>query len=198
MILVGHVVPKLSIASLIGIRVLCDAGCEVIFTKTNCDVWYKGTIILSGKKDPSTDLWTLPIGPNKEQSKTIKPVGQAQKKSRTVPADAHEGATQAASFTHSVKTRANAVKFAHQSLCNPKISTLLKAVRRGFLDGCPNLSKKLINKYLNASPATAKGHMKRPRHGIRSTTPKQVSPTGILPIGDVTHHIPPIHLPRPP
>ncbi len=119
--------------------------------------------------------------------------------------DAHDRVTQVASFTHLVKTRANAVKFAHQSLCNPKISTLLKAVRRGFLNRCPNLSKKLINKHLNASPATAKGHMKQPRHGIRSTTPKPVSPTGILPVGEVTHHIPlqptqniPIHLPRPP
>ena len=46
-VLVGHVVPKLSIASLISIRVLCDAGCEVVFTKTNCDVRYKGKIILS-------------------------------------------------------------------------------------------------------------------------------------------------------
>jgi hypothetical protein len=35
------------------------------------------------------------------------------------------------------------------------------------------MSKKLILKYLNARPATAKGHMKRPRHGIRSTTPKR-------------------------
>ena len=206
MVLVGHVVPKLSIASLIGIRVLCDSGCEVVFTKTNCDVWYKGNIILSGKKDPSTDLWTLPIGPKQEQAKKInakfnrvtpevKPVCQAPKKSIKVPSDTHEGATQVASFTHSIKTRANAVKFAHQSLCNPKISTLLKAVRRGFLDGCPNISEKLINKYLNASPATAKGHMKRPRHGIRSTTPKPVFPTGIRPIGNVDHHIPPNHLP---
>jgi hypothetical protein len=56
MVLVGHVVPKLSIASLIGIRVLCEAGCKVMFTKTNCNAWYKGKIILSGKKDPSTDL----------------------------------------------------------------------------------------------------------------------------------------------
>jgi hypothetical protein len=31
--LVGHVVPKLSIALLIVIRVLCNAGCEVVFTK---------------------------------------------------------------------------------------------------------------------------------------------------------------------
>ena len=44
-VLVGHVVPKLSIASLIGIRVICVAGCKVLFTKTKCDVWYKGTVI---------------------------------------------------------------------------------------------------------------------------------------------------------
>jgi hypothetical protein len=76
-----------------------------------------------------------------------------------------------AGFTHSIKTRVNTVKFAHQSLCNPKISTMLKAVRKGFLDGCPNINVTLILKYLNPSPATAKGHMKRPRHGIKSTTP---------------------------
>jgi hypothetical protein len=85
-----------------------------------------------------------------------------------------------ATFTHSIKTRVNAVKFTHQSLCNPKILTLLKAVRRGFLKGCPNISKKLILKYLNPSPATAKGHMMRPRHGIRSTTPK-ATPLGSRP-----------------
>ncbi len=52
-----------------------------------------------------------------------------------------------ATFTHSVRTRANAVKFAHQSLCNPKISTLLKAVRKGFLKGCPYMTETLILKY---------------------------------------------------
>ena len=84
------------------------------------------------------------------------------RKYTTVQADAHDGSPQVARFTHSVKARANAVKFAHQSLCNPKKSTLLKAVQRGFLDGCPYLSDKLINKFLNAIPVTAKGHMKRP------------------------------------
>jgi hypothetical protein len=65
-----------------------------------------------------------------------------------------------ATFTHSIKTQVNVVKFAHQSLCNPKILTLLKAVQRGFFKGCQNISEKLILKYLNPSPATAKGHMK--------------------------------------
>jgi hypothetical protein len=58
-------------------------------------------------------------------------------------------------------------------LCNPKISTLLKATQKDFLKGCPNFTKRLIVKYLNPSPATAKGHMKRPCHGIISTQPKQ-------------------------
>jgi hypothetical protein len=85
-------------------------------------------------------------------------------------------------FTHSVKTQANKVKFAHQSLCNPKILTLLKAVRKGFLKGCPNLTEKLILKYLNPSPATPKGHMKRPKHGIKSTRPKPPKVSGITKI----------------
>jgi hypothetical protein len=34
---------------------------------------------------------------------------------------------------------------------------------------------KLILKYFNPSPATAKGHMKRPRHGIKSTTPRMTA-----------------------
>jgi hypothetical protein len=72
----------------------------------------------------------------------------------------------------------NGVKFAHQALYNPNISSLLKAFRQGFLNGCPNMSKKLILKYLNASLATAKGHMKRPRHGILSTTPKRKNSLG--------------------
>ncbi len=84
----------------------------------------------------------------------------------------HPGIT-LTNFTHSVKARANGVKFAHQLLCNPKKLTLLKAVRKGFLKGRPNLSKKLILKYLNPSPTTAKGHMKQPCHGIKRTRPKQ-------------------------
>ena len=76
-------------------------------------------------------------------------------------------------FTHIVQTKANGIKFAHQLLCSPTILTILKAIRRGFLDGCPNLSAKGVSRYLNPSPATAKGHMKRPHQGIRSTTAQQ-------------------------
>jgi hypothetical protein len=65
----------------------------------------------------------------------------------------------------------NAVKFMHQSLCNPPIASLIKAINAGFLKGAPHLAK-AVQKYLVPNPATSKGHMKRLRKGLWSTTPK--------------------------
>jgi len=134
-VLVGHVVTKFSIASLIRIKVLCGAGYKVLFTKTKCEVRYTRHIILNGSKDPSTDLWMLPIDTGSEHiTKTIKKPTDTptravspppQRSKNRLPSDAHDGATHVANFTHSVKTRANTVRFAHQSLCNPKMLTLL-------------------------------------------------------------------------
>ncbi len=48
----------------------------------------------------------------------------------------------------------------------------MKALKKGFLKGCSNMNEELVTKYLSPIPATAKGHMKWPKKGIRSTTPK--------------------------
>jgi hypothetical protein len=140
-VLVGHVIPNLQVASLLGIRILCKAGCIVVFSDTACYVKYKGRVILTGTKDPSTDLWTLPITPTAITQNTYqggrwtapgKSLPQASPclacaprpplillppDDTTLPQPAV-----LATFTHSMRTCANAVKFAHQSLCNPKIS----------------------------------------------------------------------------
>jgi hypothetical protein len=55
-VLTCHIIPDLSIASLFGIQVLTEAGCEVTFNNKFCTVQYNDTIILQGKKDVSTDL----------------------------------------------------------------------------------------------------------------------------------------------
>jgi hypothetical protein len=59
--LIGHIVPKMMMASLLGICVLCKAGCQVNFDDKKCEVICKGKVILMGFKDPTSDLWTLPI-----------------------------------------------------------------------------------------------------------------------------------------
>ncbi len=60
----GHIVLGITMASLIGIRILCKAGCKVTFDNKKCVLLYKDNINLCGYKDP-TDLWTLPLTPNK-------------------------------------------------------------------------------------------------------------------------------------
>jgi hypothetical protein len=212
-VLEGHIVPDLTVASLVGKRILCKLGCTVLFTDTACYVRYQGKVILTGYKDPSTDLWVLPITPdaiNQEKLRTSQGHNLVSAQSQAGPSMARAPQfpvsttppnkdvdiamftkdMDVAMFTQSVRTCANAVKFSHQSLCNPKISSLMKALRKGYLKGCPNLSKELVTKYLNPSPATAKGHMKRPKKGIRSTT-KQVKTKG-----DLT--VPSIHVPAVP
>jgi hypothetical protein len=67
-VLMGHILPDLALALLVGIRPLCKACCWVIFDNNKCDVKFDGNIILRGYKDPSTDLWTLPITPNGKRS----------------------------------------------------------------------------------------------------------------------------------
>jgi hypothetical protein len=55
--------------------VLTEAGCTVKFDIEKCVVKYNGKFFLTGMKDPTTDLWTLPI------------VGSAGK---TSPIDTHD------------------------------------------------------------------------------------------------------------
>jgi hypothetical protein len=195
-------------ASLLGIWVLCKAGCIVVFNDKTCRVYYKGKLILTGYKDPTRNLWTLPIGQNKlwttpasnsedprvqkillshhiehnnapacaatvqEQlsanastckgcrvSESMPPrpgpyIGHAPQPPLTNP--------KCATFSYHCTTKTNAMKFVHQSLCNPPILLLIKAINAGLLKGAPHLSAKTVAN-LSLSPATSKGHMNWPR-----------------------------------
>jgi len=47
-VLEGHIVPDLTVASLVGIRILCKLGCTVLFTDKACYVFYQEKLILTG------------------------------------------------------------------------------------------------------------------------------------------------------
>jgi hypothetical protein len=130
-VLEGHIVPDLTVALLIGIQILCKMGCIVVFTDTVCYVRYQGKVILTGYKDPSTDLWVLPITPDaieshEKQLQAGPCMARAPQSPVTLltPPQCMDGAM----FMHSVQTRANAVKFSQQAMCNLTILTLLKAL----------------------------------------------------------------------
>ncbi len=153
----GHIMPNMTSASLFRIRLLCKAGCTVIFNKDKCQVIYNEKIILTGCKDPTSVLWMLPILPINEAQTTHDAVHHSLLGpcvSSTLP--------HAINFSYHQTTKENNVKFMHQSLCNPPKSSLLAAIRQGFLRAAPHLSKMAVAKYLPPSLALSKGHMKRP------------------------------------
>jgi hypothetical protein len=154
--LIGHIVPEMMMASLLRICVLCKAGCQVNFDDKKCEVIYKGKVILTGFKDPTSNLWTLPIFPE-ELCTTPSPVPVSrcmiQHKLNTDTNLTSSGpsidctpqlpqeACHIAGFLYHRTTKANDVKFMHQSLCNPPISSLLQAIKRNFLKGAPSPRK---------------------------------------------------------
>ena len=62
------------------------------------------------------------------------------------------------------------IKYLHQCFFSPTIPILTADVENGQLQTFPGLTKTAVQKYLNPSPATYKGHMKRPRKVLWSTS----------------------------
>jgi hypothetical protein len=63
--LTGHIILDMTMASLLGIRVFCKAGCIVVFNDKTWRLYYKGKLILMGYNEPTSDLWMLLIGQDK-------------------------------------------------------------------------------------------------------------------------------------
>jgi hypothetical protein len=166
-VLMGYIMPDVTSASLFGIRVLCKAGCTVVFNDNKCQVIYNRKIIHTGYKDPASKIWTLLIL-LVDEVQTTHDAAHYSPLSPCVSSTPHH----AINFSYHRTTKENNVNFMHQSLCNPPKSLLLAAICQGFLLGAPHLSIKAIAKYLPPSLATSKGHMKQPRKGLCSTTPK--------------------------
>ena len=51
----GYVIPSLAAHSLVSVVTLCDAGCEITFTKYDVKVRYKGKTILTEKSAREQD-----------------------------------------------------------------------------------------------------------------------------------------------
>ena len=73
--------------------------------------------------------------------------------------------------TLSTTSNEELAKYHHQSLGSPPTSTMLHVLTKHpkELMTFPSFTRKLLNKFLPPSTATAKGHMIRTRKGLRST-----------------------------
>ncbi len=151
MVLTGHIMPDMTTTSLFRIRFFCKAGCQVLFNNDTCQVIYEGNVILTGYKDPISDVWMLPVLPIASTRTALDALHQSPLNPCLSDAP-HE----TANFSYHCTMKENNMKYMHQSLCIPPKSSLLVAIRQGFLRGATHLTDKAVAKYLPPSPATSK------------------------------------------
>ena len=149
----GYIIPGLN-KSLISVTKLCAAGCTVLFSEDDCVVKFKGNEVLRGKKHDKNGLWYIPLLSTNQGSNFV-----IQRDDK-----------QFAGGIHQSTSMEETIKFLHQCLFSPTVDTMCKAIDNGQLVGFPNITSKLVKKYLPDSTATAKGHLNRTRKGLRSTT----------------------------
>ena len=156
----GHVVPGLSHSSLLSIKKLTRGGCIVIFRDEICEIFYNNKLVLTGRSVGPGGLWVVPIN-GQEQ-----PLAQATEISQNPP-------PLAAATVYTLPYKQQKMRYMHQTFFAMPAQTLEKAIQNDQLRGFPCMNVKDIRKHLAPSPATAKGRMKKPKQGIRSTRKNQ-------------------------
>ena len=94
-----------------------------MFEKNQCRVYYKDKIVLTGGRDPVTELWKLPINPTAIHNAHT----ALSHLDLAIPVDTLKVGMQSihqASNAHKIPYKKNQPKYTHQSLFSPSIATL--------------------------------------------------------------------------
>ena len=143
--LTAHIFPDASLdTSLVSISELCNNGCIATFTNEDMHVTKDGLTVLHHRKDKSDHLWNVQL-------------------------PSPTAATSASAILRS-DTDASFATFIHTTLGSPALSTLLRAVRKGYLSSYPRLTATMVTSYLSLTAATARGHLDQHRQGLDSTS----------------------------
>ena len=140
----AHILPELANNSLLSIGQMCDEGCVATFTQEKVTIQKNNKIILTGDRYSSTKLWKLPL-------KSTQQINTTQLQTNTVR---------------------QSISYLHAAAFSPSKSTFLQATTNGFFSSWPGLTAKRVNRYLQTTIATAKGHLDQAKANTRSTKTK--------------------------
>jgi hypothetical protein len=131
----GHHLPSL-VNNLLSVTALVDVGCKVFFHCTGCKVTFEGAIILQGWQDPKNRLWwvkTVDDGWTTDYKVAIPPQEPPTIK-LTIPPATYAYSLYECSTTYKL------THFYYACLDYLIVSTLIKAIKAGYLQGWPGLT----------------------------------------------------------
>ena len=145
-----------------------------MFDEDKCRVYYQGKLVITGGRDPVTDLWQLPINPTAINN-ACTALSQLDLEMPVVTLKVGMQSIHQAKNIYNIHYKENQLKYRHQSMLNPSIATLPNATNDSFLDDFPFIKIYFFQKYLTKPPATSSGTTERPWTGIGSTRPKDIN-----------------------
>ena len=180
-----HVVPHLGDFSLISVGQLCDAGCDVTFTREKMEVRLEKTVIMQGRRARDTGLWHIDLNHHDGPPKRSAVLLENTRRSHQI-IDRVQGSNpqKPICLTAMGSARpADLVAFHHAALFSPALSTLEAALHKGFLPPFPGLTLSALRRHPPQSVATIKGHLDQIRKNLRSTK-KEIKPPIPSPVSD--------------
>jgi hypothetical protein len=181
----AHRAPTI-INNLISVSVLCDAGCEVFFHYTGCEITYNGETIIRGWRDMRTNMWRISL--LSDGGNNIIPEDDDEFSEEVKMPDFFANAIYECDNTDQL------IQFYHATMGYPVTSTWCKAIDAGYFRGWPGLTSKRVRRFIKVVEETEMGHMDQRRTGIRSTRattnePDSMDPVPQTPMNDRCHHV---------
>eukprot|EP00804_Cyclotella_cryptica_P009708 CCRYP_011254-RA/>CCRYP_011254-RA protein AED:0.28 eAED:0.25 QI:0/-1/0/1/-1/1/1/0/682 len=178
---IAHRSPGIS-NNLLAASELVDAGCEIFFHSTGCEVTHKGKIILRGWRDPTTRLWRVSLIP--DGVNTIFPPYSTIDDLYKTPDNIQ--ALSAYQPIYECTNTNQLINFYHATMGYPVVSTWCKAIDKGYFRGWNGLTSDRVRKFIRPSSPSEQGHMDQSRAYIRST--RQSPNTSSTPTDHMTEH----------
>ena len=122
---------------------------------------------------PSRKSSDLPSGGDTSSSEA--PATLPQATTQSFPIASPQRQPQLANSVYELNKQREIIRVLHKCAFSPCKSTWITAIKN--FQSWPGLSAKLVEKHLQATPATLKGHMRQQRMNIRSTKPKPTEET---------------------
>jgi hypothetical protein len=135
----AHILTGLAQHSLLSVGKMCESGCSVTFTASNVKVTNGDSTILMGNRDKQSNLWS------------------------------NGGQIHSAHNVYEQKSIQDTITYLHACCFSPITDTWLKSIQNGHFATWPSVTVENVQKYLEKSDATAKGHLNQIRQNIRST-----------------------------
>jgi hypothetical protein len=177
----AHQLPGL-VNNLFSVAVLCNAGCEVFFQKTGCEVTLNRKTILRGWREPQNCLWCVMIVDDGWTTKlticnitrpiiplSTTPTGHLTNSMPIMPSKSN---TTLANSLYECSDMGQLTNYYYACLNYPVKTTLtIKAIDRGYLKGWRGLASQQTRRHIPVATESKMGYMDQQCQGVRSTQP---------------------------